>query len=337
MRVKLKSVICLAVIFSIAALIYSCGDAAVLPKPNSGEIGVTNLKPLDRDVEGIYEAWVSIGEGTDHGDNVYKSLGRFNISLSGNLIDSNGNNFALNLSDVPNINLTEDALITINPPGYYDTVPSNIRILGGAKTNQNGALVFNMTMDCEDILGGIAAQFPSDSGKFTLAAPTTGDTNQYYRGVWFSLDGRSPVQGLTLQNIPDTADWTYEAWVFDVRDLRYIYDMGRFDSPGGPDNNAQCGGTEPPWSLPGHDWIQSGCPGGVIPDITNLSINNTAYEVVITLEPRFEQGPALSKPFFIRLFYLRIPGPIQYGEVLRLSNLSSATLPSGYIILTANF
>ena len=335
MKVTIKNTVYLTILFSLAAIIYSCGDAAIIPLPNSGVIGVTNLKPLDKDVEGVYEVWVSIGEGSDHGDDVYKSLGRFNITLTGNLVDTNGNYFALNLSDVPNINLTEDALITIDPPGYYDTVPGNIRILGGAKTNQNGALVFNMTMDYVDILGGVAAQFPSDSGKFVLAAPTTGDTNQYYRGVWFSQDGRAPSQGLTLQTIPDTAYWTYQAWVYDVRNVNYIYDMGRFDSPGGPDNNAQCSGVELPWNLPGHDWIQSGCPGGLLPDITNLSSTN--YEIVVTLEPRYEQGPALSKPFFIRLFYLRIPGPVQYSEVLRLSNLTSTTLPSGYITLTANF
>jgi hypothetical protein len=335
MKVTIKNTVYLAIIFLLGAIIYSCGDAAIISLPNSGVIGVTNLKPLDKDVEGVYEVWVSISDSADHGDDVYKSLGRFNITLTGNLVDTNGNYFALNLSDVPDINLTEDALITIDPPGYYDTVPGNIRILGGAKTNQNGALVFNMTMDYVDILGGVAAQFPSDSGKFVLAAPTTGDTNQYNRGVWFSQDGRTPSQGLTLQTIPDTAYWTYQAWVYDVRNVSYIYDMGRFDSPGGPDNNSQCSGVELPWNLPGHDWIQSGCPGGLLPDITNL--NSTNYEIVVTLEPRYEQGPALSKPFFIRLFYLRIPGPVQYGEVLRLSNLTSSTLPSGYITLTANF
>lgn len=335
MRVKIKNTIFLAIILSLAAIIYSCGDAAILPKPNSGTISVTNLKPLDEDVEGIYEVWVSIGDGTDHGDADYESLGRFNISLTGNLLDTNGNNFSLNLSNVPNINLIEDALITIDPPGYFDTIPSNIRILGGAKTNQNGALVFNMTMDYIDILGGVAAQFPSDSGKFTLAAPTTGDTNLYYRGLWFSSDGRTPVQGLTIQQIPDTAGWTYQAWIFDRRNISYIYDMGRFQTPWAADDNNLCGGTETPWNLPGNDWILSNCPG-VIPDITNLSTNNTDYEIVVTLEPRFEQGAAITKPFFIRLFYLRIPGPIQYGEVLSLTNFASATLPSGTITLTAN-
>ena len=111
--------------------------------------------------------------------------------------------------------------------------------------------------------------------------------------------------------------------------------MGRFLSTGAADDNTQCRGTEAPWDLPGHDWILPDCPGQ-IPDITNLSVNNTDYEVVITLEPRFEQASALSKPFFIRLFYFRIPGPIQYGEVLSLTNFASATLPSGTITLTAN-
>jgi hypothetical protein len=108
--------------------------------------------------------------------------------------------------------------------------------------------------------------------------------------------------------------------------------MGRFDKADTTDSYNQCQGSLPPWLVPGHDWIQPNCPAG-IPQITDL--NNGFYKLMITLEPRFEQGTAISKPFYIKLFYGNL-GPGNYTEILNLANVSAAYLPSAVIRLTTN-
>ncbi len=329
----------LLILVSFTAVVFiSCGDADVIPPKNSGEFTTTNLKPLDKDVDGVYGVWVSLETSFDHGDAAYKSLGRFNITISGALVDTsvNQNTFSLNVSGIADINDIEDAIITIEPPGDNDTIPSNIRILGAPKEIQSGALVFNLSMSSADVLGGIASQFPNDSAKFVLAAPTLGDTNQFYRGLWFSLDARNPVPGLTLASIPDTMDWVYQAWVFDRRNVDWKYDMGRFNSPNQQDNNQQCEQNPPDsvWQIPGHDWIMANCPGASLPDI--LSLDNSNYDIVITLEPRFEQGLALSKPFYIQLFKVSKTQGQPYGTVFPLINTTPTNIPSGFMRLVVN-
>lgn len=330
-----------SLIFFTAVIMYSCGDSAVEIPKNSGTLATTLLKPLDKNIEGVYGLWVSIETPIDHGDDAYISLGRFNVTVSGALVDTSAtqNAFSVNLSVIADINTIGDALVTIEPPGDNDTIPSNIRILGGPKSNQGGVLVFDLTMDYDEILGSIAAQFPNDSAKCVLAAPTTGDTNQYFRGLWFSKNSRSPVAGLTLPFIIDTLDWTYQAWVFDRRNTSWIYNIGRFNARGEQSqispNSCRQNPPDTLWQVPGEDWIQPNCPG-LIPDIADL--RNTDYDIVITLEPRFEQGAALSKPFYIQLFKAVAPLSIsyQYGTVLSLQNTSSSNLPSGVLRLSVN-
>ena len=323
----------LLLILSIAFIYSSCSDDTANPTQNVIDFSYTNLKPLNQNVEGVYEAWLSVETGFDHDDAAYRSLGRFNITSSGLIVDTSGNPFTLKLNRISNINQTEDALVTIEPPGDNDTIPGNIRLLGGAKTQQGSSLVFNLTMSYNEVLGNIATQFPSSTAKYLLASPTTGDTNQFNRGAWYTQNTNGSVPGLTLSSIPDTMDWTYQAWVIDSRDsTNRIYNMGRFDKPDTTDSYNQCQGSLPPWLVPGNDWIQPNCPSG-IPQITDF--NNGFYELLITLEPRFEQGSAISKPFYLKLFYGNLE-PSTYGTVLNLANVSSSYLPSAVIRLTTN-
>jgi hypothetical protein len=59
---------------------------------------------------------------------------------------------------------------------------------------------------------------------------------------------------------------------------------------------------------------------------------------VITLEPRFEQGEALNKPFYIQLFKASNPlsSTYQFGTVLSLLNTAASNIPSGELRLSAN-
>ena len=330
-----------ACVFSAGLLLivfsFNCGDSGNSPQVNSGTLSITNFKTLHQSTEGIYELWVSVETASDHGDNSYRSLGRFNIAGDGSLIDPNGNSFTPNAGKIANLNTIEDALVTIEQPGDNDTIPGNVRLLGGTKSVQGSSLVFDLSMEYSEILGSVAGQFPMAEAKYLLATPGTLDTTDFNRGVWFSLNTGGSNAGLTLHSIPDSLDWTYQAWVIDSRDsANYIYNIGRFSSSDTEDDNQLCRFNPPNsvWLLPGNEWITANCPG-TIPDITDL--NNGFYRLMITLEPRFEQGAAILKPFYIKLFYGSIT-PSSYGTVLTLPNYNSAVskIPAAVLRLTTN-
>ncbi|MBI5727744.1 MAG: hypothetical protein HY965_07820 [Ignavibacteriales bacterium] len=316
----------------ISVIFYSCGESGTTAPQNSGSLTVSRLLPIDKNTIGTYELWGSVESSYDHGENAYRSMGRFSISNTGAITDTSGNPFSPNLGKVSNINDLSDIIITIQPPGYNDTIPSNIKILGGSKQLSGSDLVFNLSLDYIDILPA-SSQFQAATGNFILASPTSGiASSEYRRGLWFTRDTAGSTAGLSLPNLPDTTEWTYQAWIIDNSNSSNIYNIGRFDSPQSRDNNQQCeqsGGLI--WNVPGHDWLQANCPG-IIPDITNLENN---YSVLITLEPRYEQGQALGLPFYIKIFSANI-GINPFGFIQSLSNGYSSTVPSGQVRLSAN-
>lgn len=314
-------------------LLFSCNDAGVSTTQNKGSLTISRLRTLDKNSEGTYELWASLESAADHNENAYRSLGRFAVTSAGELTDTSGGAFTVNMSKISNINNIGDVIISIQPPGYNDTIPSNIKILGGAKQVSGSELIFDMSITYSDILPQ-ASQFSTSLAKFILASPSTGTASgQYQKGLWFTTDTTGTAAGLTLPNLPDTTEWTYQAWVIDNNNSQNIYNIGRFDSPGSADNNQQCqltGGLV--WSVPGNDWLQSSCPGGGLPDITNLENN---YSVLITLEPRYEQGIALYKPFYLAIFAGSI-GSQSFGTVQNLANGFSNVVPGAQLRLSAN-
>ncbi|MEO8512484.1 MAG: hypothetical protein ABI543_02880 [Ignavibacteria bacterium] len=314
--------------------IFSCNDSGVVTPQNKGTFSVTRLEAIDKNVVGTYELWGSlITANFDHDENAFRSMGRFAISITGSVTDTSGNPFTPNLGKISNINNVGDIIITIQPPGYNDTIPSNIKILGGAKQLIGSEIVFDLTMSYEDILPS-SAQFGSSSADFILASPTTGTaSSQYQKGIWFTKDTSGSTAGITLPTLPDTADWTYQAWIIDNSNSSNIYNIGRFDNPSAGDNNQQCqlsGGLT--WAVPGHDWLQANCPGGGVPDIVSLNNN---YRVLISLEPRYEQGTALSVPFYLTLFTGNISA-VSFGSIQGLSNSFSQVVPTAQVRLSAN-
>ena len=320
------------IILFLSLYFISCDDSGTTVPQNSGSLTVSRLRSIDPNVIGTYELWGSVETGLDHGENAYRSMGRFKINTSGALTDTSGNPFSPGLGKIANINDISDIIITIQPPGYDDTIPSNIKILGGAKQLSGSEIIFNLTMDYIDILPP-SSQFQTSTGNFILASPTKGiASSEYRRGLWFTRDTSGSTAGLSLPNLPDTTEWTYQAWIIDNSNNSNIYNIGRFDSPLARDNNQQCelsGGLI--WNVPGHDWLQANCPG-IIPDITNLENN---YTVTITLEPRYEQGQALGEPFYIKIFSGNI-NTLQFGTIQSLTNGFSAIVPSGQVRLSAN-
>lgn len=320
------------VLIFLSLIICSCSDdSGVTASQNKGSLYLSSLKQLDKNIEGTYELWASVEPGFDHDENAFRSLGRFAVNSTGELTDTSGGTFNVNLSKIANINNIGDVIITIQPPGYNDTIPSNIKLLGGSKYIQGGELIFDLSMSYTDILP-VSSQFSTAQAKYLLASPTTGSaSSQYLKGIWFTRDTNGTTEGLTLPVLPDTAEWTYQAWVYDGSDN--YYNIGRFDSPSERDGNQQCelsGGLV--WQLPGQDWLQANCPGGGLPDIISL---NNSYKVLITLEPRYEQGTALGKPFYLKIFEGNIA--VQpFGTVQNITNYFNSYLPSAQLRLSGN-
>jgi hypothetical protein len=317
-----------------AGLFISCGDSGVSTIQNSGTLSLSKLQPIDKNLTGTYELWGSVESAADHDENTYRSMGRFVVTASNQVTDTNGNAFSPYLGRISNINNVSDVLITIQPPGYFDTVPSNIKVLGGSKQLQGNELVYNLTMSYSDILP-VSSQFAASSASYILASPTTGTaSSEYRRGIWFTADTNGTAAGITLPVLSDTSEWTYQAWV--VKDIsgEKFYNIGRFDDPNASDNNQQCQQNPPlmQWLHPGHDWLQANCPGGFLPDITDLTQD---YSVLITLEPRFEQGSELFSPFYIKILTGTI-GSLPFGAVNMMSNEFANFVPSGQLKLKTN-
>lgn len=317
----------------LSVFLLSCNDTGVVTPQNKGSLTVNRLQPIDKNVVGTYEIWGSLITPLDHDENAFRSMGRFNVDNSGALTDTSGNPFAVSLGKITNINNVGDIIVTIQPPGYNDTIPSNIKILGGAKQLIGSDVVFDLTMGYSDILPA-SSQFSSSIANYILASPATGTaSSDYQKGIWFTKDTSGNTTGLTLPVLPDTAEWTYQAWVISNANSSLVYNIGRFDSPAARDNNQQCeltGGLI--WNVPGNDWLQANCPGGTLPDITSLNNN---YKVLVTLEPRFEQGIALNIPFYLTIFTGNISS-LPFGNIQSLSNSFSAIVPSAQVRLSSN-
>ncbi|MBE2217684.1 MAG: hypothetical protein IAE90_05745 [Ignavibacteria bacterium] len=321
-------------ILTTTGLFFSCGDSGVTQLQNSGSISLSGLKPIDKNTTGTYELWGSIESGADHDENAFRSMGRFAVTQTGEITDTSGGSFSPNLGRISNINNVSDVIVTIQPPGYFDTIPSNIKIIGGPKQIQGGELVFTLSMSYSDILPP-SSLFSSSTAAALLASPSTGMASlDYKKGLWFAADTNANTPGLTVPVLADTTEWTYQAWVVNDSNPVYIYNMGRFDRSNAQDNNQQCQQNPPQmtWLLPGHDWILANCPGGTLPDINDLA---TGYSVFITLEPRYEQGSELTVPFYIKLFTAPVSSGV-FGTVFSLLNVSSSNLPSGELRLKAN-
>lgn len=311
----------------------SCNDSGVINPISTSTEFRTTLKPIDENVVGIYELWASVETGLDHDEGAYRSLGKFTVDVTGKINNTSGGTFAVDLSKISNTNNIGDVIVTIQPPGYLDTIPSNIKIIGGSKLLQGNSIVFDLRMSYTDIIP-LSAVFGSSLARYILASPTSVYASaEFERGLWFSRDTIGNLEGITLPFLNDTLEWVYQAWVYERSNPANIYSMGRFINPNTSDDYNQCQGLNAPWQKPGQDWLQPNCPGGGLPDITNL--NSNLYNIMITLEPRYEQGPALSVPFYIKLFTDSI-NTAPYSTVFTMQNVSGSNLPTGILILSSN-
>jgi hypothetical protein len=322
---KFSIKILLTLLLTSLTIFYSgCDDSGVIPIKNDVTTSFTNLKRLDYPSEGIYEAFIGFDDDLkDHGNEKYVSLGRFNISIYGQIVDVSGAPLILKFKDKPgNINLAADAIVTIEPANDNDTLPNGPHILGGIKTEIGDNLIFDVSMHSSHVLGNIASQFISDNARFTYATPTSLDTTDEYKGIWFC----NPSNGdktISCLAIPDSLDWLYEAFIILKSDTSQIWSLGKFSDPNAADQDGAgpykgLDGLE--WQKPGQDYLNN----SPLPDSV---LNTGSFRLMISLIPK----TGLFSPYYLRLFIKDIVS-LPYHGLGSLNNI--ANLPGGRISIS---
>ncbi|MGH2574472.1 MAG: hypothetical protein ACRDFC_02100 [Ignavibacteria bacterium] len=281
-------------------LIYnSCDDAGIteLAFHRAGDVTLTqsNLKPLNPTVDGVYEAWIKL----DTLGGQWYSLGRFNISLNGTIIDLSGNAMTFTfMGDTNQLHLAIAAMITVETSAFTGQ-PGPLHLISGSLDTTADSAYGNLNLGGADALGSVGQTLIGGAqgcphGKYILRTPSNNNV-ECLKGIWFcdTLGNAHLPAGLGLSGSP----WIYQGWLKDrTNPNNPVYlTMGRFSDPYNADLDGKgpCAGPGNGYNKPGQDWVNpsSSC-------VQNL--NNGNYEVFITLEPT--NDPALNSPFFVKLF-----------------------------------
>lgn len=226
---------------------------------------------------GHYEGWAIFA-------NERISTGKFNVNADGALQSITGAAI-LAFPLTRDIATAERIVITIEPEGDRDSVPSGVVFLEGALARGRAQLVFPLVR--EPLAGAV-----------TMMTPTDGDSSNEAAGAWF-YDARTRDSTLRLPDLPP--GWVFEGW---VGTQGLTFSMGRFTRAVGGDAAASFSGTRPGLPTPGEDLVAR-LPGAVRPPI-NLA--DGASTIAISLEPDIAgqdpTGPAPSG-----LILLRLPVP----------------------------
>jgi hypothetical protein len=342
LRFILKKFNLILLIFSILLVLslQSCDDSGVEhgfgPK---GKITLTfkNFKHLDQNVDGIYEAWLRLDSA---GNRTYYSLGKFNMTPSGQPVDSIGSPMEFKFSgDTNSLYHAAVALITVNPPGTNNNSPGPAHLISTQLTINQDSIYGTLLISGTDALGSAGQQLmyvPTGSsgnhGYFEITTPT-GWQSTCVRGIWFGDQNRPFLpDGIELQ---PGCGWVYEGWVADITNPSnpIYYSTGRFRDPGHADYDAAgpCKGPNQPFDRPGEDWVSDSCSIQGKPPITNLS--NGRYQAFISLEPEYETPSmvAYGSPFFLKLFLIARVNPLISCGVLDLLSNQVSTFPSARI------
>jgi hypothetical protein len=253
-----------------------------------------------------YEGWAIVnGEP--------RSTGKFNVSATGALVTLAGAPIADGEFDT-GIDLTDATaiVITIEPAGDADEIPTATHYFAGAVTSLNAAL----TVSAPEALNNT---FSSALGSYVLATPTDGDGNNEKSGVWFlSLATGSPTAGLTLPTLP--AGWAYEGWALIGGQP---VTTGRFLAATGADMAAPYSGAMGAPGFPGEDFLLSAPAGLTFP--TDLA----GGMAVISIEPQPDDSPA---PFALKPLVAAISAGA-LDHVTYNMTLNTAAFPTGTAVI----
>jgi hypothetical protein len=276
--------------------------------PDNLVLQFDNLAPLNEAVDGHYEGWAILG-------GVPMSTGKFNVNEAGQPVELGGGPVITEFDAGQDITGATDIVITLEPPGDDDSIPSNIKLLA--------APVMAAQADLKVNIPGLDMLETMATGSFILATPSDNPDNpdNDNMGIWFlTMPGPDPG----FQNLPDIGpNWTYEGWVVDVSDpMNPIpYSTGRFAMAAGSDSDeAGCNGGGPPF--PGQDFVPFQCP-------PTLTLDTGNFLTVITVEPEPDN---LAAPFQLK----PLAGPIPTDALDHsndVMNQATETFPTGLATL----
>ena len=277
-----KGIIIVVIVIIIGAVWYTMtGTASALT------FGTLNLDTLE---SGHYEGWAIFGEEK-------VSIGTF---MEGS--DD------LTLSSRRDLSSADMIVITIEPEGDTDEVPSGIAVLSGS-VEEDGSVALSFPLD-----------FTNASGNYILATPTDGSFTHENSGVWF-LKLPEPLQaGLSLPALPE--GWVYEGWV--VNNDTPIT-TGRFTNVAAIDGFDGYSGSLPGPAFPGEDFLVNAPEGLTFP----IDLGDGSSKVVISIEPDLEgEDPTGDGPFQAKPLIADVPaGAVDHFNYAM--NLHLESLPSG--------
>ena len=279
----------------------ACDDETIQPLVETLELTFTGLEPLANGFH--YEGWAII-------DGAAETTGKFNVDGTGGLITVAGDPIVdgafetgLDLSNASMI------VLTIEPSGDTDDVPSNTHVLAGAVGAGSAALTAGA-------MAALGNDFSSATGNYILATPTNGEMTNENSGIWFlSLASGSPAVGLNLPTLP--AGWEYEGWVV-INGTPVT--TGRFTEVDMADDAAPFSGASAGPPFPGEDFLMSAPSGLTFP--TDIA----GGLAVISIEPEPDDS---SLPYTFKPLMGGIDAAATDHVTYSVPNMAAATFPTG--------
>lgn len=201
----------------------------------------------------------------------------------------------------------DEIVVTIEPEGDMDSMPSGVPVLAGAVEGSTASLSFPVSFDMA-------------GGSYILATPTDGGNSHETSGVWFLDPAGGPSASLSLPELP--GGWTYEGWV--VHGGQPV-STGRFDDPAAADDFDGHSGSMGAPAFPGEDLLTNAPMGLSFP--TDLADGES--NVVVSVEPDIDgTDPTGPKPFQVKPLAGKIPMDATDHQSYALQR-NTGTLPSG--------
>jgi hypothetical protein len=297
MKIPKLTRILLLTIGCTAMLVVACGGEGM----RTLDLDFTGVDPLANDYH--YEGWVIInGEA--------RSTGKFNLDAAGDFFTVGGVEIPNGEFDVDfDLDDATAIVISIEPAGDTDDIPSDTKFLGGDVVGDDADLTVAATQALGD-------DFTASTGKVILATPTNGSGTNELSGIWFlDLGSGSPEVGLSLPTLP--TGWKYEGWaVISGQPVT----SGKFTAVDMADESAPYSGPQPGPPFPGEDYLMNAPAGLVFP--TDLS----GDIVVISVEPDPDDDTA---PFVLKPLVYQLPDPAQDHLTYDMDNQAGTTFPTG--------
>lgn len=242
------------------------------------------------------EGWVIMGDEK-------LSFGKFSVD---DMMGASTKSFMVDVD----ISMADAVVITIEPEGDTDAIPSGIVLLSGSLNDHAGKLEFPVSFD-------------SIGGTYILATPSNGADTDENSGIWY-LEIPDPSPGLDLPELP--SGWVYEGWVVNggvpITSGRFTdtADMDMFDGYSASTNY-------PPF--PGEDFLMSPPMDVMFP----FDLGDGSSKAVISVEPDLMGvDPTGDGPFSIKPLIADIPdGAMDHVNYDMMA--STATVPTGLVVV----